>query len=449
MTIEEIGHAQAVLKDKMSVVLDMAENESDAEKREALLATFDKQSEEMKALEASMKRHKYLEAQNERLSAAVPIKSGLPVVDEPKALKGRPRYGKLLAYKPGTHAGQTAAEVEETAYSMGRWLSATMWHNDSSKRWCEERGIVIRAAQSEGVGSAGGVLVPDQMAQSIIDLQEVYGVARSWCDVFPMSSDHATIPRRTGGLTAYAVGENSLTTESDLTFDNVGLTAKKWMTLTRYSSELSEDAFVSIADRITREAAIAFAYAEDNALFNGTGAASFHGIQGIVQVFGDGSNHAGAIDAASTTSFASITAAQLASLMAICPIYALPNAAFYVSQQAFSNVFERLAQASGGVTKAEFTGATRAAYQGYPVVVSPLLPTSGANNQVMVLFGDLSLSTTMGVRRGVTMASSSDRYFDQDQIAIRGTERFDINVHDLGSSTANDEGPLVALIGAS
>jgi HK97 family phage major capsid protein len=63
----------------------------------------------------------------------------------------------------------------------------------------------------------------------------------------------------------------------------------------------------------------------------------------------------------------------------------------------------------------------------------------------MIAFGDLSLAATMGERRGVTVKTTQDRYLEFDQIGIRGTERFDINVHDLGNS--NIAGPIVGLIG--
>jgi hypothetical protein len=50
----------------------------------------------------------------------------------------------------------------------------------------------------------------------------------------------------------------------------------------------------------------------------------------------------------------------------------------------------------------------------------------------------------MGERRGVTIKRSDHRYFENDQIGLLGTERFDINVHDLGDNT--NAGPLVAMV---
>jgi hypothetical protein len=60
----------------------------------------------------------------------------------------------------------------------------------------------------------------------------------------------------------------------------------------------------------------------------------------------------------------------------------------------------------------------------------------------MFFFGDLPKAAMMGERRGVTIKRSDHRYFENDQIGLLGTERFDINVHDFGDNT--NAGPLVA-----
>jgi hypothetical protein len=54
----------------------------------------------------------------------------------------------------------------------------------------------------------------------------------------------------------------------------------------------------------------------------------------------------------------------------------------------------------------------------------------------------LAKAAAMGERRGVTIRRRR-ALCDNDQIGIIGTERFDINVHDLGDTTT--PGPLVAL----
>jgi HK97 family phage major capsid protein len=42
----------------------------------------------------------------------------------------------------------------------------------------------------------------------------------------------------------------------------------------------------------------------------------------------------------------------------------------------------------------------------------------------------------MGDRRPTEVAVSEDRYFENDQIGVRGTTRFDIVAHDVGDAAA-------------
>ena len=71
-------------------------------------------------------------------------------------------------------------------------------------------------------------------------------------------------------------------------------------------------------------------------------------------------------------------------------------------------------------------------------------------NQICVLFGDLTKAASFGDRRQMSLAMSNSAYigstsmFETDQMAVRGIERFDINVHDVGSATV--AGPIVGLI---
>lgn len=440
MTIEQLSARLEALHVEMEALLTSADDEADQVKSDEILAQFDAKKADAERIKANIERHRTLEAEK----SAMPLKSGPNATDpKPQATVqavSRPRYGKLKSFA-------NTREGEEKAYRFGRWFQAAVWGDRRAAEFCREHGIMN--VMTESTNSAGGFLVPDEFASTIIDLQEEYGVARQECNVWPMSSDHTTIPRRTGGLTVYAVGETDAATASDLAFDQVSLTAKEWVTLTRIAQALSEDAAVSVADRVAREIAIAFATKEDDCWINGDGTgATYHGIQGIHDKFGDGTSYAGGVNAASgVDTFAEVTATDLATAMAALPKYALTNAKFFCSQPAFSLVFERLAQAAGGLTKQAFGDATRPSYQGYPVVITQSMPTSTGDlsGQAMLLFGDMRSAVTLGVRREISIATSTERYFEFRQTGILGSERFDLNVHDIGD--ASTAGPVVALIG--
>lgn len=370
--------------------------------------------------------------------------------ERPKApASARKRYSKLIAFKDHVGPGNVQVRAEDEAYTVGMWLKAALFRHEGATEWCKNHGIAINRAQSEGVDSAGGFLVPEEMMASIIDLREQYGVFRQQATIVPMGRDTMNWPRRTGGLTAYFVGENVAITESSATWDNVQLTAKKIGVLTRFSTELDEDAVISVADWLTNEIAYAMASKEDDCGFNGDGTSTYGGIRGLT-VLGVNSSTAGGQVTAATghDTYAEIDGSDITSLMGKLPLYAMKNAKFYTSQTGFAVMFERLISAAGGNSIATLGGEIQYRYLGFPIVISQKLSlsTSTLSGAVMLMFGDLRLAAAMGERRQVTIRRSDERYFDQDQIGILGTERVDVNVHDCG--TASVAGPIVFLLGA-
>ncbi len=178
------------------------------------------------------------------------------------------RHGKLKAFKN-----------DFDAYSAGQFLRATIAENKDAMAWCKEHGIMN--AHSTTTNSAGGYLVPDGFESAIINLREEYGVFRQNARVYPMSEPIVYVPRRQSGFTAYYIGENSQGTESDASFSQVKLDAKKLMILPRLSQELSDDAIISLADFVANEMAYAFAVQEDQAGFLGDGTSTYGGIIGL------------------------------------------------------------------------------------------------------------------------------------------------------------------------
>ena len=350
------------------------------------------------------------------------------------------RYGQLRAFK--------GPDADKNAYETGRFLMATILDNAESRQWCHEHGIEIRV-QTEGINTAGGYLVPDTMERAIIDLREQYGMFRANARVVPMSSDHSIIPRRTGGVTAYFVGETTATTESDMSWNQVELTAKELAALTRVSASVSEDSIVNIADIITDEMAWAFAKKEDECGLDGDGMSTYGGMVGIRTRFVDGTHTAGQ-DAGTSpcTAWSHITLAdEITEIMSKLPSYAIPRAKWYIHPAGKAGCLDSLAMQAGGNTVRDIATGALPMFGGYPIVVSSAMPKVPTNATVYVLFGDLSMSTTFGDRRGITIAKTADRYFEYRQIGILASERFCIVNHDLGDNT--DAGPIVAGVGST
>ena len=119
-----------------------------------------------------------------------------------------------------------------------------------------------------------------------------------------------------------------------------------------------------------------------------------------------------------------------------------------MSKACWAGAMERLALAAGGNSTANYnSGLGSPIFMGYPVEFTQVLAgtsdTTDHSGTIFAYFGDLSMACAMGDSRGITMAASTEKYFAEDAIALKATERYDINVHDVGTATV--AGSLVGL----
>lgn len=334
------------------------------------------------------------------------------------------------------------------AYASGQWAAATLLRHGPSMAWCQHHGVTVDVFAALGEGGSAGSLVPNQLSAAIIELRDTHGLFRRVANVQPMSSDLLTIPRRVGGLTSYFVGENTAGTESDATWDNISLSAKKLMVLSRMSSEVSEDAIIKLADKLAEEIGLSFALKEDQCGFLGTGTSTYGGITGVLTKATDGSHALASIEAAATHDlFSEIDADDLLALMAGVPLYAKQGSAWFCSPTAKALVFDAIKMAGGGTTSTMLAELQADSFLGYPIYVTPVMNdvTTSLDTLPMIAFGNLGMAATLGSRSEIRVALSGERYFELDQVGIRGTERFDIVAHDLGSATVKS--PFVVLVG--
>ncbi len=293
---------------------------------------------------------------------------------------------------------------------------------------------------------------------TLIDLREKYGVFRSFARREPMASDAKLIPRRTGHVTVYPVGEGQAITASDMGFDQVGLVARKWAGLAKRSTELDEDNAINLGDQLVRDFAWAFGKKEDQCGFLGDGTSTFHLIRGVTPKFlslsATRADIAGLVVAAGNL-WSEFLLTDFLRVLAILPEYAnTTNTAWYCSRTFYFSTMLRLILAQGGSPGAEVIAGVRTPmFLGFPVHISQAMPMVDANDTIPGFFGDLDMAASFGDRRGVTVAVSEHSDFANDLLVLRVTERFDINIHDVGNATATaadkEPGPIVALVSAA
>ena len=332
------------------------------------------------------------------------------------------------------------ATANEDAYSSGQFLAATVFKNKNSQQWCREHGLNINAAMSEGSDSAGGYLVPEPLQATIINLQEMYGVYQRNARVLPMGSETLAVPRRVSGLTVYYPGENTAITASDFVFGQVLLTAKKYAGLSLMSTELNEDSIISMADLIAEEMARRFANAIDTNAFLGDGTAGFAGVSG----FDDALNASSTVTAGTATDFASLDWADFQNVVAKVPQFPGAQNKWYINSYGYAAAMLNLMNAAGGNTITDLSNGGMMRFMGYPVEFAQVLQGAGAaTGDTVAFFGDVGLASTMGMRRNITISSSTEVKFIEDQIAIKATERVAIEVHEGVDGT--EVGPVIKL----
>lgn len=359
-------------------------------------------------------------------------------------LRGR----KLRSFvKPIQFTDGSKMEAEEAAYRSGMWMLAVIGQSDRARKWCADQGIATETrVMLGGTDSAGGYLVPTEMEQSVIDLRESYGLARRLCRRRPMASDTKSIPKRTGGVTAYFVNEdNDGVTASDKSWGNVNLVAKTLAALSLISKNLEEDSIIDVVDDLAQEMAYAFATKEDDCWLNGDGTSTFGGMQGLRTLF-DATAYSSRVTAASGhDTFAEYDNADLSSVMAGVADFPGINPVWVCSKTFAENVFGRLKRAAGGNTGSDLDARARYGYGGYDAYTSELMPKVGTSavTTVEAFFGDFSMSSSFGDRRGIAIEVLRERYAEKLQVGILGHERFHIVNHDLGTTAV--KGPVAAL----
>jgi HK97 family phage major capsid protein len=347
--------------------------------------------------------------------------------------------------------GFSGPNAEERAYRAGQWYRGFIFNDAESRRWCKDHGVESRA-QGENSATLGGALIPAEVLDQVIVLVNEFGQFVPNVRTVTMNNETLAIPRRSGGLTTYWVNENATMTDSDAAWDRVNLVAKKLAVSNRMSSEILADSIIDLASYITVEIGRAFAKTIDDCGFNGTGAAGYGGITGLIPALAAVSGAKGIVQSGVATSFETFGIGDFTAAMAALPLYARANAKWFISPAGFAASMQRLALTSGsttglsgGNTQNDVQNALGLRFMGYPVVlVNVMDSTLGVDTaKNKILFGDLELGAIYGDRKAVNIRTSTERYAELDQTLMVATTRLDIQVHGVGSNT--EAGAYVAM----
>jgi HK97 family phage major capsid protein len=331
------------------------------------------------------------------------------------------------------------------AYVLGRFAQHIAG-NKKATEWLKSQGHI--KAMGEGTTTAGGFLTPDLLNADLIYLREKFGVARRNASIVPMYSDVQLIPNTTANTVVYYPGENTAGTLSDMAFSQISLTAKKMVVLTQVSSELREDAVVDIGSKLAMDMAWSIAKEEDRIVFasaaTSTDASGLVGMNRALTDLASGvavnyPNVAGIVVGAAGTN-AALSAFTLQNFQSLCgrmPTYAM-NPKWYMHKDVFFNgIADKLIALSGNAILDIQNAYTQSpTLFGYPIEWVQNMPRAAAANACVAYFADLSVGVKFGDRRGVSIEMSDQRYFLEDALAFKATERISFSAFDVGNYNA-------------
>ena len=162
-----------------------------------------------------------------------------------------------------------AVSVEEI--KAMEWKSKTAQFIKAVYNKDREQLSTFRKAMSEGTGSAGGFVVPEEFSAEVYRIVEDFGLVAKMATRITMGSDTMNIPTVSSSVSISYPGEATAGSESQPVLAQVQLLAKTCVGLTAMSNELLADANVSVVDLLATLFAEAIAGEVDSQGLAGSG----------------------------------------------------------------------------------------------------------------------------------------------------------------------------------
>ena len=146
--------------------------------------------------------------------------------------------------------------------------------------------------------------------------------------------------------------------------------------------------------------------------------------------------------------FSNIALTDLNSLVGLMPdkYYASASPAWLIGRVAWASYVQNLVYAAGGNTISDLASGAPPNLFGFPVYLSDQMPASAVST-CAAIFGNWTEGVIIGDREDVEISVSEEAFWANDITAVKGTTRYDINVHDAGDGS--DAGALVGLFTAA
>jgi len=328
------------------------------------------------------------------------------------------REGEVRVLAPGDKLADVASRslpegIRADELSLGRAIRALVL-NDWSQAKAE------RAVMVEGTSGLGGILVPEPMSASVLDLARNKAVVmQAGASTIPMTSSTLKLCKTTQDVTAYWRAEGTAITASDMAFESMTMTAKVLAALVTVSVELLEDAG-NVQGLIEASIAQALALELDRVALFGSGTSpeplGLYGTSGVQTV------DMGATAGAAFTNFDPFINAQ----GKLLNVNAVPGAIVYAPRTATALALLKDTTNQPLVAPAGYASATKLTSNQIPVN-----QTHGTASNASVAFTGEWNNLLVGMRTGLTLEASrvaGADAFSKMLVAIRCYLRADIAV---------------------
>ena len=313
---------------------------------------------------------KTLKSTVETLKAAPAASPVLPGVKANEVV-----YGRKLAYQGMALKGMTEQDKDSLCKYVLNVVEATKKNPNP-----EAVAFIQKTAMTEGSPGGGGYLVPELWHNAMLQYALAQSFALNECEVINMSSEILHVPAESGGVSVAWTAEAVDATESEPTFTEVKLTAKRLDAFAITSNELLNDNAYDIVSFLTKKFGECIGQEIDSQVLVGTGSP----VSGILTAVCGYS-----VVMAAGTNFSAVTLDNLATAIASIPTERLTNAKFVMHRSVLNFLRTQKASSSGMYMWGNPNAGETQTIWGYPVIVSEKAPSTTGASSPLVLFGNL------------------------------------------------------------
>ena len=287
----------------------------------------------------------------------------------------------------------------------------------------------LKAALSEAAGALGGFLVPEEYRMELRMLQLEQAAFRGQATVIPMGSmiqhwpyvrDTSHVSSVYGGVIGYWEAEAATIGESEPTFGQLTLTAKKLTAYTVISNEVMQDSSGALEAFIGQQFPKALNFFEEKAFWKGVGAG---------QPLGVLSTDNGALYSVTRDTTGHVMYADIVNMASHILPSSENNVVWFANPSVKTDLYQMSLNVGTGGSAVFVNPLTGGATQpppnqifGRPLIFTEHLKALGTAGDICVV--DLSYYL-IGDRQAMAMMASPHVKFTQDQTVFRLIERLD------------------------